>query len=70
MKRRKFIQNTAMGTVGAAFAASSLSCNDPKKETKETTKTMTASPPNLPIAICTWQFTKANQTAGEALESG
>ncbi|MDX1462126.1 MAG: N(4)-(beta-N-acetylglucosaminyl)-L-asparaginase [Marinirhabdus sp.] len=70
MKRRKFIQNTAMGTVGAAFAASTFSCGDPKKESKENTKTMTANPPDLPIVICTWQFTKANQTAGEALESG
>ena len=26
--------------------------------------------PKLPIAICTWQFTQANQVAGTALEAG
>mgnify|MGYP003113343354 CR=1 FL=1 len=72
MKRRKFIQNTAAGAVGATFAISTMACtnekNNPEKLTKE--KPMNNKTPNLPIAICTWHFSEANNTAGKALEAG
>lgn len=73
MKRRKFIRNTAAGTVGATFAMSTFSCADNKNTTKnpsEDKNPMNTKVPNLPIAICTWQFTEANKMAGEALEAG
>jgi len=74
LKRRKFIKNTAVGAVGTTFAIGAMtSCTDEKKKTEklsEEKKPMTTKAPNLPIAICTWQFTEANQTAGNALQAG
>ncbi len=73
MKRRKFIRNTAVGTLGASFAISAIACADEKQKTGKPSykiKTMSKKPANLPLAICTWQFTSANQTAGDALEAG
>ncbi|QIE60095.1 N(4)-(beta-N-acetylglucosaminyl)-L-asparaginase [Rasiella rasia] len=70
MKRRKFIRNTAAGAVGATFAISALSCTDKTKNPSEEKTPMTKSSPKLPLAICTWKFTNANQVAGEALEAG
>ena len=73
MKRRKFIRNTAAGAVGATFAMTAMACADEKKETEkpsEEKKPMTPKIPKLPLAICTWQFTAANQMAGDALEQG
>ncbi|WP_432412062.1 N(4)-(beta-N-acetylglucosaminyl)-L-asparaginase [Rasiella sp. SM2506] len=73
MKRRKFIQNTAAGAVGATFAMTAMACTDENKKTRKPSqdkKPMSKKMPNLPIAICTWQFTNANKTAGDALENG
>lgn len=73
MKRRKFIRNTAAGAVGATFTISALACAEESKKTEKSSeekKPMPNKTPNLPIAVCTWQFTKANQAAGEALEAG
>tara|TARA_R100000935_G_scaffold36196_1_gene57141 strand:- start:277930 stop:278946 length:1017 start_codon:yes stop_codon:yes gene_type:complete len=73
VKRRKFIRNTAAGAVGATFAMNAIACVDESKKNdtlSEEKKPMSKNKPNLPIAICTWQFTAANQTAGDALERG
>lgn len=72
MKRRTFIQSTTITGVGIGIGAAMLACEEnnqdpvPKKQASpDMEKTL-----NAPIAICTWQFTKANQTAGEALLAG
>jgi|TARA_R110002012_G_scaffold273585_1_gene459589 N4-(beta-N-acetylglucosaminyl)-L-asparaginase len=73
MKRRKFIKNTAAGTLGATIAMTALACADEDTKAKNSTeedKPMTKKVPKLPIAICTWQFTEANQVAGVALDAG
>ena len=74
MKRRKFIQNTAMTSVGIGLASTLLGCdNEQEKRTPISEEKNTLPMPNrknAPIAICTWQFTKANQMAGDALSAG
>ena len=50
-----------------------MACANEKKKTSSPLgdkKTMSKNVPELPIAICTWHFAKANLAAGEALETG
>lgn len=63
MQRRKFIKQSVQGSIALSLGATVLSCVEPKKTAtmKNTTK---------PVSICTWGFTKANETAGLALENG
>ncbi|HAT69880.1 MULTISPECIES: isoaspartyl peptidase/L-asparaginase family protein [Croceibacter] len=70
MKRRQFIQQSALGTVGLAVAGAAISCDEqnlnkemsiPQKETLKKSG---------PIAICTWGFVDANKTAGQFLDAG
>lgn len=72
MKRRTFIQNTAITGVGVGIGATLLGCEEKKEKaiSEEKAKTTMQKRTDAPIAICTWQFTQANQTAGEALASG
>lgn len=73
MKRRKFIQNTAMTGIGVSMAAVTVACGEHSDiNTKKTNKSMNASEETStkPIAICTWAFTKANEAAGKALSEG
>ena len=72
MKRRKFIQNATIGSVGiTALGTSVLSCNENSGENKTNPIAVNKNiiPPS-PIAICTWAFTKANEVAGVALTAG
>ena len=76
MERRKFIKNTAIGTVGVTFGTAAISCNDMKNKKENSAVSETSEKPVIanqkpsPIAICTWQFTKANEVAGAALKAG
>jgi N4-(beta-N-acetylglucosaminyl)-L-asparaginase len=72
MKRRQFIKNASLTGVGLAVGSSLAACNDSKEETsiKEELKPMSIDKTKFPIAVCTWAFTKANETAGKALSSG
>ncbi|WGK65596.1 isoaspartyl peptidase/L-asparaginase family protein [Croceiramulus getboli] len=63
MKRRKFIQQTALGAAAVTSGANLLSCTSNQKQT-----VMNSS--NTPIAICTWAFRQANATAGQQLLAG
>ncbi|MEO9890023.1 MAG: glycosylasparaginase, partial [Nonlabens ulvanivorans] len=63
MKRRQFIKKSAQGSAALTLGATLLSCVESTNKSIMTNKT-------APVAICTWGFTKANQAAGEALESG
>jgi len=67
MKRRKFIKNTTLTSLGIAVGASVLNCVN---ESNKMSKTMTKNIPNIPKAICTWGFVNANAKAGEALSKG
>ncbi|NND88135.1 MAG: N(4)-(beta-N-acetylglucosaminyl)-L-asparaginase [Flavobacteriaceae bacterium] len=71
MKRRTFLQNTAIGSLGLGVVPLVTACNN---ETTTTHTETSTTPPimknSLPVALCTWRFTKANAKAGEALENG
>lgn len=71
MKRREFIQKAAVGTVGVSVGAAVLGCNETtiKKEVIAESDLNKFSAIE-PIAICTWRFPEANNTAGKALEEG
>lgn len=71
MKRRKFIQHTAVGAVGATLAMTAFACEHEKNNANMTKKeTITTKKTKGPLAICTWGFEKANSVAGAALEAG
>jgi len=67
MKRRKFLRNSTTVTAGMIATPILTSCNNAPKESStsnEDTK------PNIPIAICTWDFGNATAKAWEVLEKG
>lgn len=59
MKRRSFIKKTVQGSVALSLSGTIASCLTPQKRMNTT-----------PISICTWRFTKANETAGNLLAKG
>jgi len=71
MKRRIFIQNASLTSLGIIVGTSVLANIEIENvyEEKKSNKSMKNKKPS-PVAICTWAFTKANQTAGEALYNG
>lgn len=72
MNRRSFLRNTSYAGAGIAAVVTGVSCINNTTEASsqaKDTKSM-KSIKNSPIAICTWGFVRANETAGKALESG
>ena len=68
MKRRNFITTTGLNTLAIGLGINHLAkANETLKKTIPISKTTTK---NTPVAICTWEFTKANATAGTLLEKG
>lgn len=68
MKRRNFIKNASLTSVGVAVGSSILSCNDNKKEeTKTVTTNIKAS---LPLVIATWNVPNATAKAWDVLKTG
>ena len=69
MKRRNFLTSGALNTLALGLGISALA----KPATGQKTnfkKTPNAAPVDSPIAICTWEFTQANATAGKLLDEG
>ncbi|WP_438962474.1 isoaspartyl peptidase/L-asparaginase family protein [Nonlabens sp.] len=72
MNRRSFIKNASYTGAGIAAAATGISCNSGAShpDQEQVKEISVKNNKNKPIAICTWGFTKANETAGKALDSG
>lgn len=70
MKRRKFIQNTSLTSVGITLGTTLISCKKQSEEQSQKEQEIMTNTTSTPIAVCTWRFTKANAKAGEALASG
>lgn len=68
MKRRKFIVQTGLNAIAMSLGIKALSKNEPLKNNIE--QLVPAKTKINPISICTWQFKKANVTAGTALDQG
>lgn len=68
MKRRNFITKTSLNTLALGLGINSLAnANSLQKNQKLKTS---EKPASSPVAICTWEFTKANATAGALLDQG
>lgn len=73
MKRRKFIRNAAIGTVGVGLATTGIGCDDKSSSEKKPMEALSEKKKDTkptPIAICTWGFVNANKVAGAALTAG
>lgn len=71
MKRRKFIQNTALGGLGIVTASSALACDETKLNSEENTAAIDASTQaSLPVAIATWDVKTSTEAAWKVLDSG
>ena len=68
MKRRKFIQNASLSTLGVVATAAIVSC---KTETETTAIVATSNDKVVkPLVIATWKTDLAVETAAEVLEKG
>ncbi|MFT5678093.1 MAG: N4-(beta-N-acetylglucosaminyl)-L-asparaginase [Saprospiraceae bacterium] len=68
MKRRKFIQNAALGSVAATIGASLIACTDSEKKT-----VIAAEDPSdrkYPVVIATWDVKEATASAWQSLKEG
>ena len=68
MKRRKFIQNAALGTVGATMASTLVACADNEKKTIVATDDKADK--KYPVIIATWDVKGATAAAWQSLEKG
>ncbi len=64
MKRRKFLRNSSTVAAGIISAPLLASCNE------QSTAKETDVAPNIPIAICTWDFGNATAKSWEVLKDG
>lgn len=69
MKRRKFIQNAAIGSVGMVSASSLLACDDKSSEANKSAIANSFAP-EYPVVIATWDVKDATAKAWEVLKQG
>ena len=69
MKRRNFITKTSINTLAFGLGIHSLAQAGTSKNSAEKLKKKNTTA-TTPVAICTWQFTEANATAGALLDQG
>lgn len=69
MKRRKFLQNASLSTLGVVAAASAIGC-DSTNENKEVTAPVFTGEATKPLVIATWRVPNATAKAMEVLEKG
>ena len=69
MKRRKFIANTVLGSLGVVASASTIACDDIKNKT-ESTETPLDNNVSLPVVIATWNVPIATQAAWDVVKKG
>ncbi|MAW96338.1 MULTISPECIES: isoaspartyl peptidase/L-asparaginase family protein [unclassified Leeuwenhoekiella] len=71
MKRRNFLTSSALNTLALGFGLSGFAKTSPDTNTKSRMNSKYAAAPSKgPVAICTWEFTQANATAGKLLDQG
>jgi N4-(beta-N-acetylglucosaminyl)-L-asparaginase len=72
MKRRKFIQNAALTSLGLTVGSAFTACTDgdKSKEKVAATKSTSDIKPSTPMVIATWNVPNATAKAWEVLEAG
>ncbi len=68
MKRRNFIKNASLTSVGLAVGSTIVNCAD--ADTKESKATAPMTKASLPLVIATWNVKNATAKAWEVLQSG
>lgn len=69
MKRRKFIQNASLSSLGIVAASSIVGCNENKSSSK-LVSSETPNNKNYPIVIATWNVPEATAKAWETIQNG
>lgn len=69
MKRRTFIQNASLSSLGIVAAASVISCKD-NQELEKDTQTSNTTEGAIPIIIATWNVPEATKKAWGVIENG
>ncbi|MBX2826932.1 MAG: N(4)-(beta-N-acetylglucosaminyl)-L-asparaginase [Flavobacteriaceae bacterium] len=69
MKRRKFIQNTSLGSLGVVAGATALACKS-ESEKEATTLATDKEEKNIPMVIATWEVPNAVSKAWSTLQEG
>ena len=71
MHRRKFLENSSLGSVGLLAAGSLAACKgDPGSDSKRAAEEDAAAGSAGPVALCTWDFGKATEKAWSVLSEG
>jgi N4-(beta-N-acetylglucosaminyl)-L-asparaginase len=70
MKRRTFIQNTSLGSLGVVAATSTLACNDNTKEQTSNAQEVASAAVTKPLVVATWNVPAATAGAWEVLAKG
>ncbi|MEL6811269.1 MAG: N(4)-(beta-N-acetylglucosaminyl)-L-asparaginase [Bacteroidota bacterium] len=71
MKRRKFIQNASLTSLGMVAGASSLACKDEEKSAEVIPASEgVEKKPSLPLVIATWNVPESTAKAWEVLQEG
>ena len=68
MKRRKFLQNASLSTLGVVAASSMTGCESLEED--KTTVASVTSTPTKPLVIATWRVPNATAAAWEVLKNG
>ncbi|MEX0995422.1 MAG: N(4)-(beta-N-acetylglucosaminyl)-L-asparaginase [Flavobacteriaceae bacterium] len=68
MKRRTFIQNTAIGGIGITTGLAAVACAESSE--KSTPLKKEGGPANFPIVIATWDVKEATAKAWEVMQNG
>ncbi|MEZ4816570.1 MAG: N(4)-(beta-N-acetylglucosaminyl)-L-asparaginase [Flavobacteriaceae bacterium] len=69
MKRRKFIQNASLSSLGIVAATSTFACNE-SKSSSEAVPSETSNSKKYPLVIATWNVPEATTKAWETLHNG
>ncbi|MEM7186100.1 MAG: N(4)-(beta-N-acetylglucosaminyl)-L-asparaginase [Bacteroidota bacterium] len=71
MKRRKFIQNASLTSLGLVAGSTAMACDSATKDSKNTSlATASTSTGSIPMVIATWNVENATAKAWEVLEAG
>ncbi len=70
MKRRTFIQNASLGSLGVAVGATSIACKNNTEVNEEVAAATTSGTGGFPMVIATWRVPNATAKAWEVLEAG
>ncbi|MEZ4777837.1 MAG: N(4)-(beta-N-acetylglucosaminyl)-L-asparaginase [Flavobacteriaceae bacterium] len=69
MKRRKFIQNASLSSLGIVAATSTFACNEGKTSSEEVSS-KPSDTKNYPIVIATWNVPEATAKSWETIQQG